>query len=399
MAIFEQENPNNYCLVYDNDYHYLLCLIVMSPNSHVHLCSRKGWQAAIAMIAIATGVSACTVTSKPEGDNLASTNSATATSTASPAPIAENLPLVVATNSVICDLARQIAGDTISLKCLIEAGTDPHIYQPTPDDRKAIDSAQLVLYSGYNFESSLIKLIDASSNKAPKVAISELAIQNPLVAEDGHSHNHDHGSETKQDQQSDIANTEEKKESADPHVWNNAQNGIKIAQSISNSLSKLRPDQAQIYATNTARLVSELEQIDTWIKAQIATIPEGSRKLITTHDALGYYAQAYGIEVEGALSGISTDEQPTAARVKELVDRIKSSQVPTIFAESSINPKLISAVAKEANVKVSERSLYADGLSAKGSEAETYTGMLIANTRTIVEGLGGKYTPFQLKQP
>jgi len=255
-------------------------------------------------------------------------------------------------------LTKQIAGDTIDLKCLIEAGTDPHVYQPKPDDRKAIDSAKLILYGGYDFEPSLIKLIQASSNTAPKIAVNEVAVPSPLLSEDGHSHDHD-----KEEKKETKSNQKAAKE-ADPH-----------------------------------KIVSELEQIDIWIKAQIATIPEASRKLVTTHDALGYYAQAYGIPVEGALNGISTEEQPTPTRVKGLVEVIKTSKVPTIFAEVSINPKLITTVAKESNVKVSERELYADGLGAKGSEAETYTGMLIANTRTIVEGLGGKYTAFQLKTP
>jgi manganese/iron transport system substrate-binding protein len=336
------------------------------------------------LIAIVTGISACSANnSTPQPPN----NSPIATTTANKS---DNLPLVVATNSVSCGLARQIAGDTINLQCLIEAGTDPHVYQPKPEDRKAIDSAKLVLYGGYDFEPSLIKLIQSSSNPAPKLAVNEVAVPNPIMSEEGHSH--DHGDEKKEDKEKKAT------KEADPHVWNNAQNGIKIAQAISQSLSTLRPDQAKIYAQNTANLVKELEQIDIWIKAQIATIPEASRKLITTHDALGYYAKAYGISVEGALNGISTDEQPTPARVKEIVDLIKASKVPTIFAEVSINPKLISTVAKEANVKVSDRALYADGLGAKGSEAETYAGMLIANTRTIVEGLGGKYSPFQLKK-
>ena len=332
------------------------------------------------VMAIASGISACTVSTP--------TNTATTTTPAVAPATTESLPLVVATNSVACALAKQIAGDTINLKCLIEAGTDPHVYQPKPDDRKAIDSAKLILYGGYDFEPSLIKLIQASSNTAPKIAVNEVAVPSPLMSEEGHSHDHD--KEEKKEPKSD-------QKTADPHVWNNAQNGIKITQSISKSLISLRPDQAETYAKNTAKIVSELEQIDVWIKAQIATIPESSRKLITTHDALGYYAQAYDIPVEGALNGISTEEQPTPARVKELVEVIKTSKVPTIFAEVSINPKLITTVAKEANVKVSERELYADGLGAKGSEAETYAGMLIANTRTIVEGLGGKYTAFQLK--
>jgi manganese/iron transport system substrate-binding protein len=350
----------------------------------------KIYSAAV-VIAIASSITACTVTTP-----TATTTTTAATTTAATTPAkTESLPLVVATNSVACALAKQIAGDTIDLKCLIEAGTDPHLYQPKPDDRKAIDSAKLVLYGGYDFEPSLIKLIQASSNTAPKIAVNEVAVPSPLMSEEGHSHDHAHDKEEKKDAKSDKKDEKE----ADPHVWNNAQNGIKITQAISKSLSTLRPDQADTYAKNTAKIVNELEQIDVWIKAQIATIPEASRKLITTHDALGYYAQAYGIPIEGALNGISTDEQPTPTRVKELVEVIKTSKVPTIFAEVSINPKLITTVAKEANVKVSERELYADGLGAKGSEAETYAGMLIANTRTIVEGLGGKYTAFQLKTP
>ncbi len=330
------------------------------------------------LIAIATSITACntTATTAPNTGNAAS-NTTTDKN--------ENLPLVVATNSVTCDLAKQIAGDTIALKCLIEAGTDPHLYQPKPEDRKAIDSAKLVLYGGYNFEPNLIKLIQSSSNPAPKIAVNEVAVPSPLIADEDRVHEKDAQKENKVTKE------------ADPHIWNNAQNGIKIAQAISKSLITLRPDRAEIYTKNTAKLTNEIEQIDTWIKSQIATIPETSRKLVTTHDALGYYAKAYGIPVEGALNGISTEEQPTPTRVKELVEVIKSSKVPTIFAEVSINPKLITAVAKEANVKVSDRELYADGLGAKGSEAETYTGMLIANTRTIVEGLGGKYNPFQLK--
>ena len=337
------------------------------------------------IIAIATSISACSVTNTATTSPQTPTTNATSATNTNIAK-SERLPLVVATTSVSCGLARQIAGDTINLKCLVEAGTDPHVYQPKPEDRKAIDSAQLILYGGYDFEPSLIKLIQSSSNPAPKIAVNEVAVTSPLMSSEGHNHD-----------QADKKNTEDKKE-ADPHVWNNAQNGIKIVQAIGKSLSTLRPDQVENYTKVTTQLVSELEQIDNWIKVQIATIPEGSRKLITTHDALGYYAQAYGIPVEGALNGLSTDEQPTPTRVKELVQVIQSSKVPTIFAEVSINPKLITAVAKEANVQISKRELYADGLGVEGSEAETYSGMLIANTRAIVEGLGGKYTPFRLKQ-
>ncbi len=144
-------------------------------------------------------------------------------------------------------------------------------------------------------------------------------------------------------------------------------------------------------------MTTKLDQINTWIKAQIATIPPSARQLVTTHDAFGYYSTAYGLLVEGTLQGVSTEEKPSAARIAELTQEIKRSRVPTIFAELTINPKLIESVAKEANVKVATQELFADGLGGQGTPADTYPKMLIANTQTIVEGLGGKFTPFQTK--
>ncbi|MGB5962480.1 MAG: zinc ABC transporter substrate-binding protein [Coleofasciculaceae cyanobacterium] len=304
------------------------------------------------------------------------------------APVASNTdkPQVVATTSVLCDITQEIAQDTVDLKCLIPAGSDAHVYEPKPDDRKAIEQAQLILYNGHEFEPDLIKLIKATQNAAPKIAVNEIAVPKPLKGEE-HEHEkagekaeagHDHGE-------------------ADPHVWHNAQNGVKIVETVRDNLGKLSPNNAAKYTSNAEKMTSELKQVDSWIKAQIETIPANQRKLVTTHDAMGYYSKAYGIPVEGALQGISTEEKPTAARVKELVTEIKTAEVPAIFAETSINPKLLEAVAKEANVKVSNREIFADGLGEKGSEADTYKKMLIANTQTIVEGLGGKFTPFEVK--
>lgn len=282
-------------------------------------------------------------------------------------------PKVVATTSVLCDVTQEIAQDTVDLKCLIPAGADAHVYAPKPDDRKAIEEAKLIMYGGYNFEPSLIKLIQANNNQAPKVAVNELAVPNPQkFEEDGKTEN-------------------------DPHVWHNAQNGVKIVETVRDNLSKIVPSNAAKYTSNSEKMTGELKQVDSWIKSQINTIPTNQRKLITTHDALGYYSKAYGIPVEGALQGISTEEKPTAARVKDLVKEIKTAGVPTIFAEKSINPKLIEAVAKEAKVKLSSREIFADGIGEKGSEGDTYQKMLIANTQTIVEGLGGKFTPFAAK--
>lgn len=344
---------------------YMIMIIIIGKVTRL-MISHKWRFPSLAAVTLSFSLMGCASTSQ--------TSESTAPVTKSTAPAIEKLPTVVATNSVVCGLTKEIAGNTIDLKCLIDPGSDPHVYQPKPQDSKAIAQAKLILYGGYDFEPGLIKLIQATANPAPKIAVHEIAVPQPQqFQEDG-------------------------KTVIDPHVWQNAQNGIAIAKVISQELSKLNPSQSAIYQETTQKLTNEISQIDSWIKSQIATIPPNQLKLVTTHDAFGYYSKAYGIPIEGALSGISTEEAPTPSRVAALSKEIKKEGVPTIFAETTINPKLIQAVAKESKVKVSPRELFADGLGEKGSEGETYQGMLIANTRTIVEGLGGKYTEFKNNQ-
>lgn len=298
------------------------------------------------------------------------------------ATASETLPLVVATTSIICDLTQQVAQETVNLNCLVKAGEDPHVYQPKPDDRKAIDTANLILYAGYDFDPSLIRLVEATSNPAPKIAVHEVAVPQPLMGE-AHDHgygndNHDHGEEL----------------APDPHVWHDPENGIQMVEVIAESLANLQPEKAELYQQNAEQISSELTEIGNWIQSTIATIPPNQRTLVTTHDALGYFVNAYGLSFEGALQGLSTDEAPTAARVGELVREIQAANVPTIFAETTSNSQLMETVAREANIQVSDQELFADGLGEPGTEAETYQQMLKANTRTIVQGLGGTYTPF-----
>lgn len=329
------------------------------------------------VLAFAVGFVGCT----------ASQENQNATSSPSPSATTEEKPQLVATSSVLCDLTERIAQDTINLTCLIPAGTDPHVYQPKPSDRKAIEQANLILYNGYGFETDLVKLIESTKNSGPKVAVGEVAVPKPLKGEE---HGHEHGAGEK-------AETEHAHSEYDPHVWHDAKNGVRMVEVVRDHLQKISPNHTATYASNAEKMTSQLTQLDNWIQAQISTIPANQRKLVTTHDAMGYYAAAYGIPIEGALQGISTDEKATAGRVKELVGEIKQANVPTIFTETTANPKVIETVAREAKVKVSDQELYADGLGEKGSKADTYEKMLIANTQAIVEGLGGNYTPFQPK--
>jgi manganese/iron transport system substrate-binding protein len=281
-------------------------------------------------------------------------------------------PKVVVTNTVLCDLTKQIAADTVDVVCLLAAGSDAHVYKLVPADRQSIEQAKLVFYGGYDFEPELAKAIKATSNSAAKIAVHEVAVPQPQKME------------------------EDGKSTTDPHVWHNAQNGIKIAETIEASLAKLVPAQAATYKQNTQKLTTEIGQLDTWIKAQVSTIPAAKKVLFTTHDALGYYSKAYGIPVD-ALEGLSTEDKPNAARAKEMVVKINKAKVPTIFAELTLNPKLITNIAREAKVKVSPQEIYADGLGEANSAGGTYQKMLVSNTKAIVEGLGGKYTAFVAK--
>jgi manganese/iron transport system substrate-binding protein len=334
----------------------------------------------VAVLALGFGFAGCS--GSPQAGNPTPVSSPTTQTQATPAP---NLPKVVATTGVICNITKEIAQSSIDTICLMKPGDDPHAYQTKPEDRKAIETANLILYGGYDHEPSIIKLIKSSTNSAPKIPVHELAVPKPLIGK------HEHEAEEKAEGKPHA----EDEKVPDPHVWHNPQNGIRMVEAIRDELKKVSPSNAELYTSNAAKLTTNLQNLDTWIKAQIATIPADKRKLVTTHDALSYYANAYGLEIAGALQGVTTEEQPTAARIAELSSEIKSAGVPTIFAETTTNPKLMETVAREANVKISDKELYSDELGGPGSGADTYEGMLKTNTCTITSGLGGNCTPFR----
>ena len=277
-------------------------------------------------------------------------------------------PKVVSTSTIIADLTEQIAGDEIDHQGILQPGADPHVYEPVPQDSIALEKADLILYNGYNLEPGLIKLMKAASTSGKKVAVGEVV--KPLAFQ----------------VQGQIQ--------PDPHVWGTAKNAILMVNKIRDELILLSPENQSIFDKNTEKLTQDLIKLDRWIQQQIATIPPNQRKLVTTHDAFQYYANAYGLEVIGTLIGISTEEQPSAKTVKDLATSIQKAGVTAIFAETTINPKLITTVADESGVKLAPEQLYSDSIGVRGSEADTYIKMLVKNTKTIVEALGGKYTPF-----
>ncbi|AMW28458.1 MULTISPECIES: metal ABC transporter solute-binding protein, Zn/Mn family [Oscillatoriales] len=274
----------------------------------------------------------------------------------------DEMPKVVSTTTIIADLTEAIASEQIQHTSLLQPGVDPHIYEPVPQDSIALENADLILYNGYNLEPGLIRLIEAVGQRARRVAVAEFIT--PL-------------------------NTEENGEiEPDPHVWGNVQNAIVMAEVIRDELIALSPDDRQIFTDNAEQLIEELEKLHIWIGEQIATIPSDRRYLVTTHDAFQYYAAAYGLTVPGTLIGISTEEQPSAQTVRNLAEEIRRHRVPAIFAETTLNPQLIRAVAEEAGVELAPQELYSDSIGAPGSQGDSYVRMMEANTRAIVEALG-----------
>lgn len=273
-------------------------------------------------------------------------------------------PKVISTSTIIADLTARVGGEEIDHQDILKPGDDPHVYEPVPSDSVALEKADLILYNGYNLEPGLIKMINSTGIKAKKVAVGE-AIK-PLQLE------------------------KEGQKVPDPHVWGSAKNGIIMVGKIRDQLIELSPEDKEIFTQNAAQLIRELENLDRWITAAIETIPPSQRQLVTTHDAFQYYADAYGLKVAGTLIGISTEEQPSAQTVKNLADAIKNLQVAAIFAETTINPALITTVAEEAGVKLAPQQLYSDSIGSVGTGGDSYVKMLKENTRSIVESLGGK---------
>lgn len=277
-------------------------------------------------------------------------------------------PSVVSTSTILTDLSQAIAENTIQLTGILKPGSDPHVYEPVPADTRAMEEADLIVYNGYNLEPGLIRLMNSAGSRARKVAVGE-AVPPLQLAKEG-------------------------QQLPDPHVWGDARNGVRMVDALRDALIEVLPAERDRLTQNAAKLTQTLNRLDTWIKQQIQTIPLNNRKLITTHDAFQYYGRAYGLALSGTLIGISTEEQPSAQTVQKLVEAVKTAGVPAIFAETTINPALIQTVAQEAGVRLAPQQLYSDSIGAPGSNADTYVKMMVANTRTIVEALGGKIQPF-----
>ncbi len=274
---------------------------------------------------------------------------------------------VVTTTTQLYDITKNIVGENVDLAVIFSSNTDPHEYQPTPADIEKLQSADLIIFNGVDLEHAIEDTIEESS--AQKLNASESL----EILE-----SHEEQSETEEDHGH---------EAGDPHIWFDVSNVIKIVTSIKNKISEMDSDNLEIYRTNTGEYLNELEALDTYIKIQIQRIPEENRKLVTNHDAFGYYVKAYDLEYVGSvIPSLSTEDQPTPAETAELIQKIKEQNVKAIFIENTASTKLASQIANETGTKVIS-TLFGDTLGREGSKGDTYIEMMMFNTLEIVKAL------------
>ncbi len=274
---------------------------------------------------------------------------------------ASRAPLnVVATTVQITALTREVGGERIALRGIIPAGADPHDFEPVASDVAAIEDAQLILRHGIGLDDWLDDTLKAGSH-ATVVTVTD-GIKRLQGEESGEP-------------------------ADDPHVWHDPANDKLMVDAIARALAAADPADESIFQANATAYDLKLDDTRAQVQAIIDEIPAEDRKLVTNHDALGYFARAFGMEIVGAvIPSISTESEPSASDTAALLDTIQREHVKAIFAESSVNPKLATTLANDAGVQIVD-DLYGDSLGEPGSGADTVDGMLLANAHKIAAAL------------
>jgi ABC-type Zn uptake system ZnuABC Zn-binding protein ZnuA len=286
---------------------------------------------------------------------------------------------VVATTTQAADLARNVGGDRVDVQGLLAPNADPHEYEVRPDDVKALAGADVVVRSGGDLDAWLDDAIENAGGDPEVVTLLDAV--KPLAGGD-----HEHGAE---DDEHGAGDDEHAGDEVDPHWWQDPRNAELAVAAIERALSRADPDGASGYRARADAYTAELRRLDRAVARCWDEVPAAQRKLVTTHDALGYYARRYGLEVIGAvIPSLSTQAQPSAGDTAALIDLIRRERVRAVFAESSVNPKVEQAIAREAGARVG-RALWADSLGPPGSDGDTYVRSIASNTRAMVDGVTG----------
>lgn len=278
---------------------------------------------------------------------------------------------VVATTNIVGDVVRQVGGDRIALTVLMGIGVDPHSYVPAPGDTAALHDAHLTFANGAGLEADLAEMLASTGGSGAYVEVSHGLDLLPAPAQEGPAptaEEHDHGD-------------------VDPHVWFSVPSVLLWVDNIEAALSARDPGNADYYRERAQGAREELQALDDWIQEQVAQVPEANRKLVTNHPVFGYFAQRYGFEQLAAVYPFSPSSEPSARDIARLQDAIQDYDLPAIFAESTVNPRLARQVAEDTGIQIVP--LYTGSLGGPGSGAESYIEMMRYDVRAIVGALKG----------
>ena len=270
-------------------------------------------------------------------------------------------PGVIATTTQIEDVARVIGGDQINVVGLMPRDADPHTFEPTPEDVSQVASAKLILENGVHLEGWVGELVKNAGGKQPIVVVSK-GVNISTISRDFGSNN-----------------------TPDPHIWMSPLNMLVVTDNIVAGLSKVDTADAAKFRARGEDYKKQLRALDQWAAARLAKVPPAHRKLVTAHDAMGYFAKRYNFQIVGAvIPSPDTEAETSASQLAQLIEKIKEAKVPAIFAEASNNPKWIKQIAQETGVKV-VLNLHVDSLGPIGTPAGTYLGFI----RDDVEKIAG----------
>jgi zinc/manganese transport system substrate-binding protein len=280
--------------------------------------------------------------------------------------IAQDKLSVVATFSVLADMTQRIGGENVSVHTLVGPEQDAHVFQPTPAAAAAVSKARLLISNGLGFEGWIDRLVSSSGYAGPVVVTTKGLT--PLKAGDS-----DHNERGHRD--------------ADPHAWQDLSNALTYVENIKSGLCAADTTHCDAYTKNTTSYAAEISALDATIKAEIGALPQAKRKVITSHDAFGYFGKAYGVAFK-APTGISTDSEASAKDVAQLIRQIKDEKITALFVESISDTRLMEQIARETGVKPGA-ILYSDALSKPGGPASTYLGMMRTNALELTKAMAG----------
>jgi len=273
---------------------------------------------------------------------------------------------VLATTTIVADLARQVGGDRVDVECLMAAGIDPHSYKPTPRDADRLATADVVVANGLHLEGRLAELLERLGRRRPVVAVGETLPGADLLSAGGDRH--------------------------DPHVWFDPRLWARCGTALAEALAKVDPAGAEGYASRGRGYAERLTAVDAAVRARLAAIPAERRVLVTAHDAFRYFGRAYEVEVVG-VQGTSTESEAGLADINRLVDLVVTRRIPAVFVETSVSDRSVTALREGAAARGHEvglgGTLLSDSLGGPGSGAETLEEALRANADTIASALGG----------